>query len=133
MSSRNFKIHRYVRRLKTLFLHPFFWFLTVIGNSIVIGGSILLYHFERDSQPSSLEFIDCLLWSAETVTTVGQGYHAPYTLAGKITLLLLMFTGPVFIWSYMGLLVTVLIAPELNSIEKEVHDVEKELQELRKN
>ena len=42
-----------------------------------------------------------------------------------------MLTGPIFVWSYMAFLVTGLIAPELSSLERDVHEVERELHGLK--
>lgn len=98
---------------------------------ILLGGG-LLYFFESSAQAEQpAEFIDCLLWSLGTVTTIGYGNYTPQTFAGKITLIALMITGTLFVWSYMAFLVTGLIAPELSSLEHDVHEVEKELHNIR--
>jgi voltage-gated potassium channel len=129
--SNKIRLNKYKKRLFALAKHPFFWILTIFGNSIVFFGSLLLYYFEKD-QSSPLEYIDCLLWSMGTVTTIGYGNYTPLTFPGKITLLLLMAGGTLFVWSYMGFLVTGLIAPELSSLEKDVHEVEKDVLEVEK-
>lgn len=123
---------RYKKRLIALVQHPFFWVLTIAGNSIIVIGSMLLYTYERILDGVELEYIDCLLWSVGLVTTVGYGNYTPQTFVGKITVLALMFTGTLFLWTYMGFLVTGLIAPELSSLDREVHEVEKEIQDLKK-
>ena len=79
-----------------------------------------------------MEFIDFLLWSMGTVTTIGYGNYMPFTLHGKITLLILMALGTLFVWTYMGFLVTALLAPELASLEREVQDVERDVEEVEK-
>lgn len=76
-----------------------------------------------------MEYIDCLLWSAGTVTTIGYGDYIPHSFYGKITVLLLMLTGTLFVWSYMAFLVSGLISPEMASLEREMHEVEKEVRE----
>lgn len=119
------------RRFKTLLKHPFFWSLTIGGNAIIFVGSLLLYYFEAGLNGNPTEYIDYLLWSTGTVTTIGYGNFTPSGLPGKLTLLSLMVLGTLFVWSYMAFLVTGLMAPELNSLEKDVHDVEKELQDLK--
>lgn len=65
------------------------------------------------------------------MTTVGYGNVFPVTSPGKITLLLLMIFGTLFIWSYMGFLVSALIAPEIDSLEKEIHEMERDLEALK--
>lgn len=130
MSTKTVKINKFIERFTALLKHPFFWILTVGGNSIILVGSLLLYIFEKNNQ-SSLSFLDSVLWSTGTVTTIGYGNYHPESILGKVTLLILMLAGTLFVWSYMAFLVTALISPELTSIEKDVHDVEKEIQELK--
>jgi hypothetical protein len=72
-----------------------------------------------------------LLMSAGTVTTIGYGSCVPVTVPGKLTLLCLMLLGTLFVWSYMAVLVTGLMAPELNALEREFKDVEKEMHDLK--
>lgn len=125
---------RLVSRFRTLVKQSFFWNLTIAGNAIIVAGSVLLYRFESASQgPVPLGFFDCLLWSTGTVTTIGYGSYIPTTIPGKITILALMLFGTLFVWTYMGFLVTGLITPELTTLEKDVHEVEKELRDLKKN
>ena len=119
-------------RFAALFRNPLFWVLTLGGNSIVFVGSIVLYYFESDSQSPRIDFIDYLLWSMGTVTTIGYGSFMPVTFPGKIALLFLMAAGTLFVWSYMAFLVTGLLAPELATLEREVQDVEKDVEEVEK-
>ena len=123
-------LKKYKVRLISLIKKPFFWILTSIGNTIILLGALLLYLFESNQPSIKLSFLDCLIWSTGTVTTIGYGFM-PLTTAGKITLLGLMLLGTVFVWSYMAFFVTGLIAPELSILEKDVHDVEKEIHSLR--
>ena len=110
------------KRFKTLFLHPFFWMLTAVGNFIILVGSFLLWYFEGHLHQAPFSLLDCLLWSAGTVTTVGSDLN-PQTIPGKLTVLVLMLGGTVFVWSYMAFLVTGLIAPELPALERDVHNL----------
>lgn len=96
-------------------------------------GSYSLWIFEAPGSGGRLLFLDCVLWSAGTITTIGYGDSTPHTIPGKLIILALMLFGTLFVWSYMAFLVTGLIAPELASLEKDVHDVEKELRGLRKD
>jgi len=125
------KVSRPILRFRTLIKQPFFWNLTAAGNAIIVAGSVFLYRFESGTQHPPLDFLDCLLWSTGTVTTVGYGSFTAYSLPGKIVLFFLMLLGTLFVWSYMDFLVTGLIAPELSLLEKEVRDVEKEIKELK--
>lgn len=98
----------------------------------MLSGSGLLWIFEARAEESKIAFIDCLLWSAGTITTIGYGNFTPQTFSGKITILILMLLGTVFVWSYMAFLVTALIAPELAALERDVEEMEKELREMRR-
>lgn len=119
------------RRVWTLLNNRFFWVLTLAGNSLILTGSLLLWFFESNGQENSIQYIDCLLWSVGTVTTIGYGAVEPATLPGKITLLFLMLSGTLFVWSYMAYLVTGLVAPDIEALEHEVRDFEKEVRNLR--
>ena len=129
--ARRTNLNRYALRLGALLKHPFFWILTISGNAIIVVGAFLLYHFESGGPGAPTDFLDSLLWSTGTVTTIGYGNYTPVTVEGKVTLLILMFAGTLFVWSYMGFLVTGLIAPELTTLERDVHEVEKEIHDLK--
>lgn len=131
MNAKTVKINKFKKRFTALAKHPFFWILTAGGNSIILVGSALLYTFEANTQQPPMTFLDSILWSTGTVTTIGYGNYHPQSFSGKITILFLMLAGTLFVWSYMAFLVTALIAPEPTSLEKDVHDVEKEIQGLR--
>lgn len=123
----------YKRRFRTLFKSSVFWLLTATGNMIILCGSFALYYFEAMSAPIKFEFIDCLLWSTSLTTTIGYHTFAPQTFGGKMTVILLMLFGTVFVWSYMAFLVSALIAPELTAIEEEVQKVEIDINKLKSN
>ncbi|MGZ3722897.1 MAG: ion channel [Bdellovibrionales bacterium] len=119
------------RRFLNLFRHPLFWILTLLGNSTVAAGGVLLYYFETDVQDFPLSLLDALLWSLGMMTSVGYGPWTPVTLGGKLTSGALMLGGTLFIWSYMAFLVTGLITPELAHLESDVHVMEKDIHNLR--
>ncbi|WP_409479880.1 ion channel [Pseudobdellovibrio sp. HCB154] len=131
MARRTVTLTQYKSRFLALVKHPFFWFLTIFGNSVILLGSVLIYFFEAELSEKSLQFIDCILWSAGLVTTIGYADFTPQSLGGKIVVLTLMMCGTLFIWSYMGFLVTGMITPELSSLEQDVHDVEKEIKDMK--
>lgn len=132
MGRRSITLNQYKSRFLAIVKNPFFWFLTVLGNSIIFLGAAAIYLFEHEVQKGALAFIDCLLWSAGLVTTIGYSDYSPMTFAGKLVVLGLMMLGTLFLWSYMGFLVSGLITPELASLEKDVEEVEKEIKGLLK-
>lgn len=127
---KNLRRKKYIKRVMTFINHPLFWYMTIIGNGMILLGSLLLFQFESVHNPS-LSLMDSLLWSTGIITTVGYADYIPQTLPGKITVLGLMLLGTIFIWTYMAFFVSALISPALNSLEKEVHDVEKEVSDLK--
>jgi len=120
---------RYKSRFFSLVKHPFFWVLTLFGNSVIFIGAILLFIFESKSP---MQFVDFLLWSTGIVTTIGYGNTVAETLGGKLTIFFLMLIGTLFVWSYMAFIVAGLIAPELASFEKDVYEFEKEIKNIKK-
>ena len=126
MSRRSLALRRLRNRTITLIRHPVFWGLTIVGNSSIVLGSFILYHLESHSQTRTVDYIDCVIWATGMVTTVGSDL-TPHTVFGKFTIMILMILGSLFMWSYMALLVTALIAPELSILKKEIHDIEKEI------
>ena len=132
MASKVVTLHQYKKRFIALIKHPFFWILTIVGNSTIIVGSAFLFFFENSAANTRVAFIDCLLWATGLVTTIGYGDFTPQTTAAKIVVLLLMMIGILFVWSYMAFLVTGIMAPEISSLEKDVHEVEKEIRDLKK-
>lgn len=119
-----------IKRFVALVKHPLFWFLTVLGNAMIVLGGLALFFLESSGE-KPVYFVDCLLWSTSIITTIGYTSYVPQTLSGKITVIGLMLFGTFFLWAYMAFLVSALIAPALNSIEKEMQEVEKELSELK--
>ena len=99
---------------------------------MLFGGWTLMM-IESSAQTRLLQYIDYLLWSAGLITTIGYGDYMAQTVLGKFIVLIMMLIGTLFIWSYMAFLVTGLFAPELASLEKEVHEFEKEVLDFKKN
>lgn len=131
MASKLVTLQQFKKRILTLIKHPFFWVLTITGNTAIFVGSLLLYWFENSEQVQ-ISFMDCLLWAAGLVTTVGYGDFTPQSTLAKVVVLLLMLSGTLFIWLYMAFLVSGIMAPEISSLERDVHDVEKEIRGLKK-
>ncbi|MFS4468221.1 transporter substrate-binding domain-containing protein [Maribacter sp. 2210JD10-5] len=87
--------------LKGFFNLNFLRGLLVLLLIILVFG-LLGWFFERKQNPEKFRFgprgiWDGVWWSAVTLTTVGYGDKAPKTKSGKITALVLMFGGLLFI------------------------------------
>lgn len=75
-------------------------FLALFGLLLFFG--VLVWLFERHKNPEHFRkdhkgLWDGLWWSVVTLTTVGYGDKAPQTRLGKVTALLLMFSGLLFV------------------------------------
>lgn len=115
------------RRIVHLLRSPLFWWITFWGNSSIFGGAAVFHLLEHGNNPNIHSFVDSLVWAVGTVTTVGGGAAQPVTLMGKIFSLFMMMGGAVFLWSYMGVFVGVLVDPELSAIQSEITEMEKTL------
>lgn len=113
-----------VDRFSSLLQKPVFWLLTVWGNIFVGVGAWLLYTLEYQVNPDVRDFLDCLIWAVGIVTTVGNSHIQPQTLGGKVLTIFVMIGGAVFLWSYMALFIGALIDPELQVLEREMHDLQ---------
>ena len=87
--------------LQGFFSLNFFRGLLVLAL-IIFGFGLLSWLLERKENPESFRYgpkgiWDGIWWSAVTLTTVGYGDKAPKTKFGKISALLLMFGGLLFI------------------------------------
>lgn len=126
--NRIMSVRKLALRCWALITQPFFWGLTFLGNAIIAGGAYLLYLLESDHQ--ELNYLDAVVWTSGIVTTIGYGDWEVHTTLGKFVLVGLMLLGTLFVWLYMIFLVTGLITPELSSLESDMHDLEREVQDL---
>lgn len=125
--------NRLKKRLLALLRQPAFWFITVFGNGLVILGSIGFHFAEKGVNPGLGSFLDSLAWSVGLVSTIGYGTLVPVTASGKVLGIFMMMGGCVFLWSYMALFVSALIAPDLGHLEDEVHELETDISEIKKD
>ena len=130
-NKRNLSIKNILDRLATLFKQPMFWFMTLLGNGLVFLGSGFFYFVEHEKNPGAQSFLDCIAWAVGTVTTIGYGDITPQTTVGKILGIFLMMGGTLFLWSYMALLVSALITPDLSFLEKEIKELDEDLSKIR--
>jgi len=61
--------------------------------TLLIGGSISIYFFERGINEHFGNLGDSLWWSIVTITTVGYGDKYPISAAGRLVALIVMFGG----------------------------------------
>src|SRR3989344_5474120 len=115
---RHFKVgfSLFTRRIWRLIQQPVFLVLTVIGNSLVIISSILLYHFEHGINPKISSGLDTIWWAVATVTTVGYGDISPVTPICKIIGIFMMIVGTALFWSYTALFAGAIMAEEIKEI-----------------
>lgn len=125
-----------IRQSKTImgfFTSPFFLFLALVGNSILLVATTVFYLVETGVNPAIDNYFDCFWWGVVTITTVGYGDVVPVTTVGQIVAIFLMYTGTVLFIAFIGLLVAywtrVTVETEIVPIEKEVKE-EEEIQNL---
>lgn len=94
---RVFRVYRTGRLLAQVFLKDVQKNTLFLGISFailnVLLGSVVILLFEKTSEANIKTAGDAIWWSFVTMTTVGYGDHYPVTLAGRITAIILMFTG----------------------------------------
>lgn len=122
-------LRKETRNLFHAFFHPTFFYLVLLGNSILIAATLVVYHMEKDVNPHMKTYFDSLWWGVTTITTVGFGDTVPITHLGRWIGIGLMYTGTVLFISFTGMLVTHWLRQE---VEKELTPLEREMiEELR--
>lgn len=109
----------FTRRIWKLIQQPVFLVLTVIGNSLIVISSILLYHFEHGINPKINSGLDTVWWAVATVTTVGYGDVSPITPIGKIIGIFMMIIGTALFWCYTALFAGAIMAEEAKEINED--------------
>jgi voltage-gated potassium channel len=120
-------------RFAAVLSHPAFLSLTLLGNSVILLGAIALYEVERTANPKIHSLLDTLWWSVATVTTVGYGDISPVTTAGKWVGIALMLTGTTLFCSFTALFAAMLLATEIQSVKRELGEVERDVTSLRQD
>ncbi len=101
------------KRLILLMKEPVFFALTIVGNTLIIVSSALLYHIENGINPRINSLLDTLWWAVATVTTVGYGDISPVTTLGKVIGIFMMIVGTALFWSYTALFAGAIMAEEI--------------------
>lgn len=103
---------------------PWFWYLTILGNGIMLTAVGLFYYFEFGINPNLHSFLDSLWWGVSTITSVGYGDIVPITAYGKIVGIILMYTGTILFVAFTGFLVSTWLS---QSMQHEMVPLEKEV------
>jgi voltage-gated potassium channel len=136
------------RLLKDVLAHrsQYAGFLTIILALLVtVVASVLVLQFESATPKAIIRTgWDALWYSVVTITTVGYGDYYPVTVAGRITGMLIMFTGVGIIGALASILASLLVGetapveveekpadPRQEKVERELAEIKSELVKLR--
>jgi len=97
---------------------PVFIVLTIVGNSLIIISSALLYKFEHGINPRIQTWLDTIWWAVATVTTVGYGDVSPITTKGKIVGIFMMIVGTALFWSYTAMFAGAIMQSETEELKQ---------------
>jgi voltage-gated potassium channel len=111
-------VHIFSHRLRLLMRQPVFIVLTIVGNSLIIISSALLYKFEHGINPRIQTWLDTIWWAVATVTTVGYGDVSPITTKGKIVGIFMMIVGTALFWSYTAMFAGAIMQSETEELKQ---------------
>jgi voltage-gated potassium channel Kch len=122
-----------MRRLWMLIKKPIFIWITIAVHTFIASAGLTFFWLERGVNPSVHGILDGLYWAVATATTVGYGDIVTITTAGKVLAMGLMVIGTLFSAVYTALFASALIAPEFKEVEKDLHEVENEFQQIKRD
>jgi voltage-gated potassium channel len=121
-------------------------FITVLAAFVVLTlSSVLVLQFESRSPDANIKTGGgALWWGVVTITTVGYGDEYPVTTLGRITAVMVMFSGVGIIGALASILASVLVPPPsreqrdedpvaARTIQDELVDIKNELASLRRS
>ncbi|WP_164848197.1 potassium channel family protein [Halobacteriovorax sp. HLS] len=120
MSRKRISIHS---RLIQLISSKEFIALTILGNTVIIVFSTVVFHLETDVNPLMTEYLDAVWWAFATVTTVGYGDIVPMTYFGKIIGIFLMLLGTGIFATYTALFANALLGRDIGRLKGEVRHI----------
>jgi voltage-gated potassium channel len=91
-------------------------------------GAVLFYFLEKGVNPHVTSFFDAIWWAMVTITTVGYGDIYPITMGGKIVAMVVMVGGTSMFLAFIGLFSSLFIKIEVHELEKEVEELRKALE-----
>jgi voltage-gated potassium channel len=119
-------------------------FVTVLLAFIVLTlSSILVLQFESKSPDANIKTGGgALWWGVVTITTVGYGDEFPVTTLGRITAVLVMFSGVGIIGALASILASILVPPPIqeeqdrdtasHALRDDLIEIKNELAQLRR-
>ena len=110
--------------------------IMLAGLSVIsiIFGAFGFYLAEVGKPDSTINSLyDALWWSVETITTVAYGEYYPVTATGRIIATVMMFAAIGFLWTFVGLLSSVLVSRRLKKSQSTTTTVVNDTKTLIKN
>ena len=124
--------HAWISIIKQLFSHTVLVILIIIFLVLLIVG-ILVWLFERKLNHehfggNAIQGIGSAFWfAAVTMTAVGYGDKHPKTFLGRLTALILMFTGVILVSIFTATITSLLTVKQLETSVHGIEDLKKAL------
>ncbi len=83
--------------------------VAVMSVAITVGGAVLVWLLERDTNTDLASFSEAIWWAVVTVTTVGYGDITPITTMGRFVAVVIMVTGIGIIGTLASAMASVLL------------------------
>ncbi|MGE0763639.1 MAG: potassium channel family protein [Bdellovibrionales bacterium] len=116
--------------LKAVF-SPLPLYIAFAGNTLMLSGAALFYHFESPTNAQVTDYFDAVWWAMNTVSTVGYGDVVPLTTAGRLVGMGLIVSGVLFFVSFSASIAARLMALAAQDFERTEEKILRELKELR--
>jgi voltage-gated potassium channel len=108
--------------------------LAGLSTISIIFGAFGIYLAEAGKPDSTINNLhDALWWSVETITTVAYGEYYPVTVTGRIIATVMMLAAIAFLWTFVGLLSSVLVSRRLKKSQSTTSNVVDDTKTLIKN
>lgn len=123
----------FLHRIIGLMKQPIFIAITILGNSCILIGTLVLYSVEHDVNPKLQTLLDAIWWAVATVSTVGYGDISPVTPTGKVIGIGMMIIGAALFSTYTALFAGALVTAEIGDMVTQIEkDIESEEQTLHR-
>ena len=111
-------------RIFELMRQPIFIVITLLGNSCILAGTLIMFHFEKGVNPKMHTMLDAVWWAIATVSTVGYGDISPITIPGKVVGIAMMLVGTALFSTYTALFAGALVTVGMHDLGKDIRDIE---------